>query len=447
MTRYLVQKAGSDPADRTYYAVEIRQTVSWLMEEYKCETETERLEYTEALCTASARIRGSFSFLLFQHMTAADGIKLECPPNDVSQCAITALAYLGDISKLKILIDAGVDVNTGSRVMGRPLQAAAAGGHTEIVALLIKSGADLNLVESGYKALQRACLTGHDTVVRTLILEKSGYKALQLACFAGHEGVVRILLNPKYGIQTSGESYIIAVFASVRGDHVDLMQQLINFGGPKLFPRLRNEMLHEAAGHGAMRVVRWLLDQGADAGLRGNKWMTPIQGAASRGHIEIVRLLIARRAESDLGRSLSIYQAAERGYERVVQILLDAGDDINGNEQCGPLSGAVKWEKLQMIQYLLKQGIDLRANSTKKAFQIAARHGYDNIVRILAAYGVAVDSDDDDYCPMLSALMYGHDDVVKTLLELGAQPIEVSKCQFAAEFASGALPSRTEFIY
>lgn len=420
MTRYFFQKVETDTTGRTCYAIEIRQTVSWLLKEHGYEAEAKRLEYTEALCTAAATILGSFSLL--QLMTVEPGPPPVCSPNHSSYCALTALAYLGDISRLKTLINAGVDVNAGSRVMGKPLQAAAARGHTEIAEILLESGADANSGDS-----------------------RSRNTALQLACLAGHERIVRVLLSPKYGILLSGLNYENAVLNSARGGHVDLMQFLLEFGGKKLFHRVRDKILHEASTYGAVNVVRALLDEGVDTNSRDIEWITPIQKAASRGYGETVQLLIARGADYGAGRSSPIYQAAKRGYERVVQILLDAGDDIHREGEGGPLTAAVKNEKIQMVQYLLRKGINPRNKSAESALILAAGEGYERIVRMLAAHEVDVDS--DGHRPMLSALMFGHENVVKTLLEFGARPINVSECPYAAKFASGEYPLRRTFRY
>ena len=403
---------------RICYPTEISQTTSWLMREHGYEDKVQRLEYTNALCNAAATISGSH--LLSRHMNVEFHSQSVFVPNDVSHCALTALAYLGDISRLRFLIDAGVDINAGSQVMGKPLQAAAARGHTEIGRLLLENGADANCGNSEFDITP-----------------------LKLACFAGHKEMVRVLLDSKYGIPRRGTSYEEAVRSAVRGDNVDLMQQLIRLGESKF--SWHGQMLQEAAAHGAVNVVRTLLGEDVNIDLRDATWRTPIQIAASRGYEEIVRVLIAKGAAYSLGFPSPIYQAAKYGYERVVQILLDAGDDIHHGEDGGPLIAAVKNEKIHMVQFLLKKGIDPHSKPIQTALNCAAGQGYERIVRILAAHGA--DLDYDDQRAMLSALMFGYDNVVKTLLEFGAQPIDLSECKYEAKFASGEYPICRPFRY
>lgn len=91
-----------------------------------------------------------------------------------------------------------------------------------------------------------------------------------------------------------------------------------------------------------------------------------------------------------------------------------------------PLYAAVKHERIEMIQYLLQKGICPNAGPAHDALDSAAALDHERIVRMLVAYGADVDcgEDDNNYSPMLSALVFERDHVVKTLLELGARKID-----------------------
>lgn len=416
LTKYLIHQINAKPASRTCYTVELRQTVAWLMKEYKHETETKRLEYIEILCTAATTIFEPH--LLFRRMIVKFASE---PVHSFHEASLlTALAYLSDISKLKILIDAGVDVNEESQLMGKPLQAAVAGGHIEITILLLKCGANVDWKNNEGK-----------------------HTALQLAGRAGHETIVRLLLDSTCDSPEIDHEKTMLSF--VRSDNVDLMQLMIKTFQIEQSDRFKSAILHEASTYGAVNVVRMMFNEGADVNSRDFQWRTAIQKAASRGYGETVQFLITKGARYDAGISSPIHQAVKHGYERVVQILLDAGDNIDREDNGGLLTIAVKYEKFHMIQYLFDKGISPHAKSAQTALNVAAERGYERIVRMLMIYGIDVDN--ENHRPMLSALMFGHDNVVKTLLEFGAQKIDVSECQYAAEFASGAYPIRRPFRY
>ncbi|KAF8156309.1 hypothetical protein K438DRAFT_1621655, partial [Mycena galopus ATCC 62051] len=53
---------------------------------------------------------------------------------------------------------------------GSPLQAAAAGGHTEIIRIVLETGADVNAVGGEYgSSLQAAAANGHIEIVHILL--------------------------------------------------------------------------------------------------------------------------------------------------------------------------------------------------------------------------------------------------------------------------------------
>jgi ankyrin repeat protein len=75
------------------------------------------------------------------------------------QYAVEALAHARDVAIARALIHAGVDVDGGVTLFGfAPIHLAAAGSRVEIVDLLIRSGADVELKnERGQSALHLAC--------------------------------------------------------------------------------------------------------------------------------------------------------------------------------------------------------------------------------------------------------------------------------------------------
>lgn len=79
------------------------------------------------------------------------------------------------------------------------------------------------------------------------------------------------------------------------------------------------------------------------------------------------------------------------------------------------------------------------------ALGLAAEYGHEDIVGLLVGLGVDFDGWGYHDSPMLRALVYGQDHVVRMLLELGAKEVDVTKSEYASDFADGEYP-RTHLI-
>src|SRR5450759_809328 len=105
-------------------------------------------------------------------------------------CDICTAAYIGDLERVRELADEDPGLaNRPSEYItyyacsGTPLRTAAAGGHMEIVNLLLERGADVNLPEEGIAprghALHSAAYNGHMEIVK-LLLEKGAYPNVEI---------------------------------------------------------------------------------------------------------------------------------------------------------------------------------------------------------------------------------------------------------------------------
>ncbi len=82
--------------------------------------------------------------------------------------------------------------------------------------------------------------------------------------------------------------------------------------------------LHKAVGSGNVKIVKMLLDAGAEVDVKDIDYNTPLMYAASRGNLEIVKLLINAKARIDIVNNChetAITQAASYGQEIIVNYL------------------------------------------------------------------------------------------------------------------------------
>jgi hypothetical protein len=143
------------------------------------------------------------------------------------------------------------------------------------------------------------------------------------------------------------------------------------------------------AGRGAAEPVVVLLDFGADLNPhRHASWRTPLAAAASRGHLEMMRLLLARGADPNLEDGPGMVYAAYGGNLEAIQLLADHGADVNRADRNGvtPLAAGIR--RLEVVRALLELGADrsLKNSRGETAYAIARqqlRNDYPQAAEIL----------------------------------------------------------------
>ena len=161
----------------------------------------------------------------------------------------------------------------------------------------------------------------------------------------------------------------------------------------------RDEMgrmpLHWSCKSGALTVVKMLVEAGANVcGVTKYRQggLTCLQEAAHNGHTEIVRYLVGLKevdvnaAENKKGTSLHL--AAGRKFPDVVQVLIDAGADIEAKNKKGrtPLHlASVGGDNLATVQMLVKAGANVSEvdGEGNRCLSIACPFGRTETVRYL----------------------------------------------------------------
>jgi|GEM_PF-2622158 len=155
--------------------------------------------------------------------------------------------------------------------------------------------------------------------------------------------------------------------------------------------------LHHAAYGGSLRVVKYLIDNGADLRVQdtvcGRK---PVHIAAREGNTGIVRLFLSKGIgvnDADENNWVPLHYAAWNGYLETAKFLVDEGANIHAKD----------------------------ANHGKKPVHTAARKGHANIVEFFLRNGVGIDDNDKEGRTLLYyAVLGGHLEAVKFLVGKGA---------------------------
>ena len=118
-------------------------------------------------------------------------------------------------------------------------------------------------------------------------------------------------------------------------------------------------------------IIETLLSSGLDINSRSNDGTTPLMMAAATGQEKTVDLLLSKGADPHLknfmGRNL-LHAAAEGGNSSIVMRALSCDIDINSKDDCSatPLIIAVKQNHIEVVKYLLQKGADISLTTEDK---------------------------------------------------------------------------------
>jgi ankyrin repeat protein len=183
------------------------------------------------------------------------------------------------------------------------------------------------------------------------------------------------------------------------------------------------EAFSEAVFNGDVAEVGRLLDQdGRLVEARVGRGNTPLLLAAARGHVDVVRLLLERGADSeasdDNGFTPLHFAVLSSSDEEVVELLLDWGADARKTAfrgttalmmASGQGTGAVK----RLVRSLGGQGLNAQADSGVTAFFGACKMGRADIARLLLLEGADHTlAHHDGTTPRMAAESKGHEECV-----------------------------------
>ncbi|MCJ1466599.1 hypothetical protein MMC07_005219 [Pseudocyphellaria aurata] len=274
------------------------------------------------------------------------------------------------------LIDEGEKINDvlENSYYGTPLVAASCLGRTDMVSLLLERGADPNLSGSWFWGcpLASAVEQNQEEIVNMLL----NHGEVDVNCR-------RVPSQSEIEITTTADESDIELIKNVS----------------------RESMVYIATAYDCPRVLKILLEAGADPNMEGGEYNTALQAACFYGFTWAVKMLIA--AGSDINRKggnhlFALYLACLRQEEEIVELLLEKGADVN-----------------------IYDDASLYGNS----LQAACSCGNTAIAKRLIAAGINVNHKGGFYGSALyAACSQQNEDLVQLLLDSGADP-NVQQCR------------------
>lgn len=191
--------------------------------------------------------------------------------------------------------------------MNNRLIAAAGSGQTDTVRALIREGADVNAKDaSGRTAVLAAVHGRHADTVRALIdlgadVNKQDQRRDNPLLHAGAEGLldmVRLLLEAGADTRRTNRFGGTALIPAAERGHIAVVEELLTHSDVDVnhvnnlgWTALLEAIILSDGGAAHQRIVKLLLDHGADPRIADKDGVTPLEHAAKRHYREIGKLL------------------------------------------------------------------------------------------------------------------------------------------------------------
>ena len=295
-------------------------------------------------------------------------------------------ATQGDTETIRTLLKAGADANEALPLGRRPLMLAARSGVVEAVELLMAAGANPNAseIERGTTALMQAADQGHADVMTVLIEGGADVAATSLPIMReGRTAALGKAGDPRESVRRQ----VLAILCDQETPDLDTLSALTRGGDG-------GDSVTEAGQQSAFSARNVCGCEQNSIGICQNGRPTVDRGAEK---------------EPDGGELTAMVYAARAGDIDSVQVLLDAGAEVNQLSRYGwsPLLAATQNRNYQMGRFLIENGADVN---------IANKGGWTNLY--LATDNRNVEGGDyPTREPDMDHLAY-----IRILLDAGADP-------------------------
>lgn len=334
--------------------------------------------------------------------------------------AYTRIVHQPEVEVVRLLLARGADAGAKNASGQTALHGAAAFNDRVLTDTLLKARADPRAADTqGRTPLHRAAECGASEPADALVLagadvnaqDTDGYGPVQVAGYSIHykdfnPPMVTFLLARGAKVSTAA----LVTLGSVDQLRVRLHEDPASASAPA--PKSETDEaitpLHLAMSRGDGQVVKLLLDAGADPNVM-RHGQTPLTWAAQKGRTDLARLLLAAKAEVDLGgnnQGTPLYWAAGAKSLEMVKLLVEAGAAVDPPADPNvstPLSHALQIERsgfggpaqteeqaVPVVEYLIEKGADVNRRDERYGFTPIYGRG-ETLGALLLKHGAKLD--------------------------------------------------------
>lgn len=370
------------------------------------------------------------------------------PPKNRTTALLGAVKK-GDAAAVKQALSKGANPNARNKAGLTPLMIAADNNYPAIVSDLLANKADPNLLSpKGENPLMMASEQGFNEVVQSLLKKgaitdlrrKDGATAMDLAAIKGHTDVVNSLIKADANINAryAGKTPLML---AIENGHEQTANLLIEKGA--FVNAIENQgasALFRASSKGMDGIVSKLCSFCAKVDQPNESGATPLMAAAGSGNLQSVKILLDNGADlkaTDKQGDAPLFYAIKAPDKETIELLLEKGAAIDTKNADGltPLMVAAENGSTEAVKVLIEKGADpgiLKEDSDLTALNLAMEKGHAEVINLLLAAGSGEGAQQADLTGyLISALVSGENEVVKTLLQKG---VDVNKAPETEQF-------------
>ena len=389
-------------------------------------------------------------------------------PDNHNVTPLHHVAAKGYLSILQVFLSCNADIGLNVALNHRnfwgrtPLTDAVLGRHTEAVKALIEHGgsvfyednetmtplesaAKLDLIDMVTIFLNMREEQKKKSHFSTLHRTREGFTALQFAAKYDARRVLELLVEQDCDCRPNSGGWT-ALHEATNFCHPEIVEILLKAMDKgthvkNLDMNLRKPQgataLNIAAGHGDTRSVELLLSRNCNINID-DRQSSPFHNAAEKGHLEVVRALLAVAEARSLidsqncWKRTALFYASREGRWRVVQLLLDEGANYKLQDEKGetclhvaaPSQTEIVWSLLARAKENndLCDFVGICNHQGRTALHYAADNGNINTAQQLISLGASYKAESKDRInPLHAAAWNNHPKVVGLLLKTAEQ--------------------------
>lgn len=365
----------------------------------------------------------------------------------------TTQADNADIAKVLLQNSASANVCTNSDEKS-PMHVAAEHGAVEVIELLHYQGSDLNAkAKQGITPLQTAAFHNSVKSAQTLLelgaakdeVDEEGQTALHNAAQTGASETVNLLVDRGCDVTVATSEGLTAVHIAADSGKLNVLRSILKGQPRQYWPRLVNQRdgdgltpLHYAVISGNARLVKFLLDAGADPTVQDNLKCGSLHYAAHFCHKSIARLLLEHTQEVNicdregetplhLAARLSSSGFIKQFFQDCAQLDIFVDLDVQNDNGETAFHIAVGNGSQKIAQYLMSKKIFSRCDRFGDyPIHAAAWHGFVPIVEVLLNYDGATKKGRFGRTPLHCAAARGHLQTVRLLAKPGDANLNIA---------------------